>query len=120
MAEEIRGIEQLIAPWLRVEVYGARYLAKYGALAPYEFDTTVLPFGAPEDPPDLRAELLRRAESALAALDDAGWQLTSYPVMEFTGELMSPFSQTLDGQLVEPARTGLIGLRMRFEINRPR
>lgn len=66
----------------------------------------------------VRSALLARAEDGLDAMEAAGWHLTRYPAMEFSGNV-DPFSQTRAGELVEPSRQYRIGLRVRFETDRP-
>lgn len=68
---------------------------------------------------DVRAQLLGRAEDTIDALAEAGWHLVSYPRMEFTGDI-TPFMQTLDGEMVLPSQQHSILMKVRFEVSRAR
>ena len=52
----------------------------------------------------------------LEALETAGWHLTEYPRMEFTG-IVKRFMQTLTGEVVELSQQAEIALRMRFAVD---
>lgn len=126
-ADESQAIVTIVEPWLHVTGFGQPYpVLLVMARGPYSIeayakpDLTTAVAGPGNDPARAyRRVLLDRAEDALAALADAGWQLTGYPRMEFTGDV-EPFSQFLDGTLGEPSRQYGIQLTVRFQVNRPR
>ena len=123
-SEEIAAVTALVEPWLYVDDPSRPWPTfRDAAAGPYGFEAIVKP---PEHEDmhfataaALRSALLGRAEMALSALAAAGWQLTSYPAMEFSGRV-KPFVQTLGGKLFEPAQQRGIMLRMRFAVDRPR
>ena len=126
--EEITSILGILDTWCYVGSYGQPYLGVLTgrfAAGPYRFEVIIKPdlskVAAPGNGAarEYRAELMRRAENTLDALAEAGWQLTDYPAMEFSGEVF-PFGQTLAGELVEPSRQGGIELKVRFSVDRPR
>lgn len=123
-AGDIAAILAIIEPYLYVEMYGQRYVSALGPpMGPYEFDTYVKAWdglgklGTPGRV--VRAALLDRAETALEALEAAGWHLTEYPCMEFTG-LVKRFTQTLTGEVVQPSQQGEIALKMCFAVDSPK
>jgi hypothetical protein len=121
---DIAAILAIVEPSLYVEVYGQRYVSALGpSMGPYEFDTYVKAWdglgklGTPGR--TIRAALLDRAEAALEALEVAGWHLTEYPRMEFTG-IVKRFTQTFTGEVVQPSQQGEIALKMRFAVDSPK
>ncbi len=121
---DIGAILAIVEPYLHVDVYGQRYVAASGPpMGPYEFDTYVKAWdglgklGTPGR--IVRAALLDRGETALEALEAAGWHLTEYPRMEFTG-IVQRFMQTLLGEVVQPSQQAKIALRMRFAVDNPK
>lgn len=123
-SEEVAAVSALVEPWLYVGTVRqpfAGLVTSRIAAGPYDFEAVALP--APqvpgESPAAVRAALLARAEAALGALDEAGWQLTSYPRMSFDGRVR-PRVQTLGGKLVTPAGQYGISLEMSFAVGRPR
>jgi hypothetical protein len=74
---------------------------------------------------EIRAWMLKAAEDALDALIAAGWVLTRYPAMEFSGSIdmacHGNFAvQVLGGELVTLSQQHSFALRVRFEVDRPR
>lgn len=122
-SQEIAAITELITPWLHLygDVRRPFPPLRDAPIGPYEFDTLVKGnAGGPDaSAADARAVLLGRAETALRALDSAGWQLTEYPEMTFTGRV-KPMVQTVGGELYLPAQQFGIMLRMTFAVDRPR
>ena len=127
-AAEIAAVSAVLEPWCYVVAYGQPYMGLLTgrfAAGPYSFEVIIKPDLSRVITPgtaagrEYRAEMMRRAEDALEALDAAGWQLTAYPRMEISGDIR-PFTQTLAGGLVEPSTQGGIEMKMRFEVNRPR
>ena len=125
---EVGAIMAILEQWCYVSSYGQPFygmLAKTRSYGPYTFDVIVKPdlskvaTSGTASAREYRAELMRRAEDTLDALEAAGWHLTEYPCMEFRGEVRR-FAQFLGGGLAEPSRQGGIELRMRFAVDRPR
>ena len=124
---EIAAIMAILEPWLHVDTYGQPYFGLVTAriaAGPYSFDGIVKAETAKVTVPDItgrqvRAHLMERAEAALDALSEAGWELTAYPRMEIDGEVRR-FAQFLDGTLAEPSKQAYTSMRMRFEVDRPR
>lgn len=123
--DEIADLTLLLEPWLDIETTSQPYAGALTSMAfgPYGVEGS-MKTGTTDAPLDgsargTRAMMLMRAEEGLKALEEAGWHLTAYPVMEFSGHVR-PFTQTLDGRLVEPSRQERIMLRVRLEVNRAR
>lgn len=117
-SEELGELEALVSPLMWLETITCDFP---GGIAPYGISGFVKAESMPPDGTagDVRHSLLARAEGILEALDETGWQLTSYPAMEFTGEIR-PFKQTIGGELVEPSAQYGIRLRLTLDVNRPR
>lgn len=120
---EIFEIHGLLEPaYGHVNVYGHPYAGRLTGTVPgpYPFEIQILPaldqLAEAVTPRQVRELLQRHAEDALDALAAAGWQLTSYPRMEFTG-VVQPFDQTPAGDLSQQSGIALV---LRFEVNRPR
>ena len=118
---DIAAILAILEPYLCVDMYGQRYAPVSGPpMGPYEFDTYVKAWDGlgklGTSGRVVRAALLDRAETALEALETAGWHLTEYPRMEFTG-IVKRFMQTLTGEVVELSQQAEIALRMRFAVD---
>jgi hypothetical protein len=124
---EIQAIHAILEPaYGHVLVYGQPYqgLLTGHVPAPYTFEVAVLPSleapGMAWTAREVRAAFLKCAEDALDAVGAAGWHLTSYPRMEFTGDVERFKTDALSGKLFEPSRQYGIELKMRFEVDRPR
>ena len=127
-AAELAAINAILEPWCYVVSHGQPYMGpitgRY-AVGPYTFEVIIKPdLGRVITPGiaagrEYRAEMVRRAEEALSALDAAGWQLTGYPRMEISGDIRT-FIQTLGGELAEPSTQGGVEMKVRFEVDRPR
>ncbi len=90
---------------------------------PYTFEMLVFPsldvLAKAGKPREVRAMLLAHAEDALDAVGAAGWHLTSYPRMEFSGGI-ERFKADGAGKIWKPSRQDGIGLKMCFDVDRPR
>lgn len=121
---EIAELQALLEPLMWMEAYGSAFMGR-GAFAaafpPYTYDGYIKAddLGA-TTAAETRRALLARAEGILEALADAGWQPTEYPDMEFTGEIVEPFAQTIGGEIVRPSVQGGIRLRLRLAVDRSR
>jgi hypothetical protein len=117
--QDAAAIKAVVEPWLYVDEYRARYLLPGVACGPYGFEGIVkadpakVPAGTSAR--EIRAHLLNQAEDALDALGPAGWQFTTYPAMEFSGDVEYA-TATLDRKLIEPAKQRGISLKLRFEV----
>jgi hypothetical protein len=120
LEREGAAIGSRLGPFLHVQA--TSYSCGPGMIfGPYRFEGIVraedLPAAATAR--EYRGLLLDRAEDAIDALDELGWQLTRYPDMRFTGEV-SRFQQTPDGKLAGPSRQRAIALHVSIEVHRPR
>ncbi len=124
--EDIAALHAILEPaYGHVLVYGLSYAGRVTGWSggPYTFEVMVLP---PLETPgmagtarEVRAAFLKCAEDALDAAGAAGWHLTSYPRMEFSGDVGRFRTDSLTGELIEPSRQYGIELKMRFEVDRP-
>lgn len=121
--DPVAAVGAIVKPWLWGDWrYPLPPLARVAPHPPFSFDGWVRhdlgPATADTPAREVRAWQLKGAEDALDALAAAGWQLTDYPVMEFSGSLDFACVTLADG-LVQPAQQHSIGLRIRFGITGP-
>ena len=118
-AQDAAAIKAVVEPWVYIDEYRAQYLFLGATCGPYAFEGIVkadpakVPAGTSAR--EVRAHLLQQAEDALDALGPAGWQFTTCPKMEFSGDVEYA-TATLDRKLIEPAKQRGISLKLRFEV----
>lgn len=124
-ADEITAISEILKPYLHVEMvrFSQLALARGPVPGPYGFEGFVRAdlAGITSDltPRAARARMLEFAENALEALTVAGWFLVGGLRMEVKGTT-EPWTQTLDGKLVQQGGHYDMEFTVRFKVDRPR
>ncbi len=123
---EIAAIHAILEPWMWVEAYGQPYhglVTSRIASGPYSFEGIIKPdlekMTRGTSGRACRACLTGRAEDVIDALAVAGWLLVGGLRVEVKSRT-APFTQTLDGELVEPGELYDVECKVWFEVDRPR